>query len=615
MTGTWTPSASVLSVVAMGGIVLSILVWQEGGEAVAALLIVGAIAMGTLVYWLTRRKREGKPTLIDPDLFTSKMFRFGITGQMMQQIALGGMMIALPIYLQMVLEYSAMGAGLSMAPLSLSMFAIALLAGKRAGKRRPAGIIRAGFALLTLGLLVLIPIVPRASSGWGMLVPLLIAGSGLGLLVSQLNNYTLSPISEERVSEAAGVNSAAGSFGLSFGLAFAGAIMLATLSFSFTNLAAQSTVLSPAEQQQVADTLEHDAEIMSNTALQKQIADEPQAVQDEILSINTDARHRALQVALLIPLLAGLDRVDRLVPHDAAAGPGAVIGGRRHGPRLTSSFNKARPRPFLAGSRSPVPPSQLAAYIAGGQACVSPRVGDSGRLGRTVDDPRAGPSLCLRTSHVARERPTDERVGVPVTHAILRFQVPHDGHVLLAATLRDDPLPLRDRAPVLLLDGREVRCRTLLRPGRCVLDRADVLSSQSDEAPLATSPMISASSCGRDHMGQWLVGRSTQVTSRSSPRPAMNACPSLTASLYWSLENAVQITVDGTSSRRSLVRSAAPRSASPGSGMARFSQVASCSSLIPSRFSSSRSSSSGGSGFSTPSNSGSRAPFAGPVST
>ena len=63
-----------------------------------------------------------------------------------------------------------------------------------------------------------------------MAMPLLIAGAGLGLLVSQLNNYTLSPIEEERVSEAAGVNSAGGSFGLSFGLAFAGAIMLASLS-------------------------------------------------------------------------------------------------------------------------------------------------------------------------------------------------------------------------------------------------------------------------------------------------------------------------------------------------------------------------------------------------
>ena len=52
---------------------------------------------------------------------------------------------------------------------------------------------------------------------------------GMGLLVSQLNNYTLAPIDEERISEAAGVNSASGSFGLSFGLAFAGGVMLAVL--------------------------------------------------------------------------------------------------------------------------------------------------------------------------------------------------------------------------------------------------------------------------------------------------------------------------------------------------------------------------------------------------
>jgi MFS family permease len=189
-----------LSVLGMGGIVLGILVWQEGGESVAALIVIGAIAMAALVFWLSRRKRQGKPTLLDPDLFKSKHFRLGISQQMLQQIALGGTMIALPIYLQMVLEYNALQAGLSIAPLSLSMFGIALLAGRRAGKRRPSSIVRSGFALLTVGMLLLIPIVPRADSGWSLVIPLVIAGSGLGLLVSQLNNYTLAPISEERVS-------------------------------------------------------------------------------------------------------------------------------------------------------------------------------------------------------------------------------------------------------------------------------------------------------------------------------------------------------------------------------------------------------------------------------
>jgi MFS family permease len=296
---------AVLSVLGMGGIVLSILVWQEGGEAVGALFALGAVSLGTLAWWLMRRKRAGKATLLDPDLFKAKLFRFGASGQVLQQIALGGTMIALPIYLQIVLEYSAMGAGLSIAPLSLSMFAVALVAGRRGGKRRPASLIRAGFALFTIGMLIIEPIVPRATSGWYLAVPLMIAGSGLGLLVSQLNNYTLAPIAEERVSEAAGVNSAGGSFGLSFGLAFAGAILLAVLSISFTNLSQSSTVLSPAEQQQVAKVLEHDAQVVSNTQLNKQLEGQPQKTKDEIIRINTEARHIALQIALLIPILAG----------------------------------------------------------------------------------------------------------------------------------------------------------------------------------------------------------------------------------------------------------------------------------------------------------------------
>ena len=196
--------------------------------------------------WLVKRKRDGKPFLLDPGLFALPHFRIGISQQMLQQIALGGSMIVIPIFLQLALEYNALEAGLAIAPLSLSMFLVALVAGKRAGRRRPAVLVRSGFALALLGMILVIPVVPRAEASqgaWVLLVPLLIAGSGLGLLVSQLNNYTLAPIEEVRASEAAGVNSAGGNFGLSFGLAVAGGIMLATLSFSFTALTNASTVI------------------------------------------------------------------------------------------------------------------------------------------------------------------------------------------------------------------------------------------------------------------------------------------------------------------------------------------------------------------------------------
>jgi EmrB/QacA subfamily drug resistance transporter len=300
---------SVLSVLGMGGIVLGILVWQEGGERVALLLVVGAVALVGLGFWLVRRKRRGQATLLDPDLLRVKTFRFGITQQMLQQIALGGTMIVLPLYLQMVLEYDALGAGLSIAPLSLSMFAIAMLASNSAGKRRPASLVRWGFTLLAVGLIALIPLVPRADSGWWLLPPLVVAGCGLGLLVSQLNNYSLSPISDERVSEAAGVNSAAGSFGLSFGLAFAGAIMLAALAPVFSTMASNSTVLPAAEQAQVVQALDEDAQVLSNSQLEELLVDQPEEIQDEIIRINTDARPIALQIALLIPILAAISGV------------------------------------------------------------------------------------------------------------------------------------------------------------------------------------------------------------------------------------------------------------------------------------------------------------------
>ena len=266
---------ALLSVIGMGGLVVGVLVWQEGGESVAALLGIGAAAMGALVYWLIHRKRAGKPTLLDPALFASKLFSVGVSQIFLQQVALGGMLIALPIFLQLVWGYNALEAGVTLAPLSLTMFGVALLAGRRAGRRRVSSIVLAGFVLIAASMVILVPLVPSADSGWQLVIPLMLAGAGLGLLASQLNNYALSPISEERVGEAAGVTSATGSFGLSFGLAFAGAIMLATLSIAFTNKAESSSILPPADQQRVAEVLEDDAQVMSDAQLEELLAGQP----------------------------------------------------------------------------------------------------------------------------------------------------------------------------------------------------------------------------------------------------------------------------------------------------------------------------------------------------
>ena len=92
-------------------------------------------------------------------------------------------------------------------------------------------------------------------------------------------------------------------------------------------------MLSPAEQQQVAKGLEKNAEVMTNTHLEELLVGQPADVQEEILRINTEARPIALQIALLIPLVAALlglvngFRMTRLPdPEPSSAAEGLLAG-------------------------------------------------------------------------------------------------------------------------------------------------------------------------------------------------------------------------------------------------------------------------------------------------
>ena len=99
-------------------------------------------------------------------------------------------------------------------------------------------------------------------------------------------------------------------------------------------MADSSTVLDPGQQQQVATALEDDAEVMTNTQLEEQLAGQPADVQAEIIRINTDARPLALQVALLIPILAGLGGLANSFRMMRQPDPAPSSSGRRDGPRL-----------------------------------------------------------------------------------------------------------------------------------------------------------------------------------------------------------------------------------------------------------------------------------------
>jgi redox-regulated HSP33 family molecular chaperone len=120
---------------------------------------------------------------------------------------------------------------------------------------------------------------------------------------------------------------------MSFGLALAGGILLAVLSATFINMTEESDVIPPAEQEQVSDALENNAQLVSTTQLEELLAAQPEDIQDEIIQINSDAGNLALQVAMLVPVIACLlgflnsfrmMRLPDFKPSEAAEG---LVGG------------------------------------------------------------------------------------------------------------------------------------------------------------------------------------------------------------------------------------------------------------------------------------------------
>lgn len=299
---------ALLSVLGLGGVIVGILAGSRPGRTVAWPLVVGGVLLlVVLAWWISRRERVGRPPLVRSALARNGPFRSGVTQSLVQQFVVGGSMLITPIFVQMVLEYSALQTGLVVMPLSLSMFVTSNSVPRLRTRFSSRSLLQFGMVTMIAGIAWLTFIIGPDAGALSLVPGLLLMGIGLGFQMSQLNNLILSSVPVAQASEAGGVNTTAGQFGISLGTALAGTVMLFGLTSSFADLTAESTVLDGTERDAVAEALERDARIISNTELEA-LLDEAEAdpeLQEEILRINTEARPEALRLALLAPLFAG----------------------------------------------------------------------------------------------------------------------------------------------------------------------------------------------------------------------------------------------------------------------------------------------------------------------
>ncbi|HEV7132349.1 MAG TPA: MFS transporter [Gaiellaceae bacterium] len=193
--------------------------WHWGsGREVTLLAVSGALLVGFVVVELRRRSPMFDVTLFRvPTFAAAQIIAFAISSSMFAQF------LYLTLYLQNVLGYSPIQAGLRFLPLSLISFFVAPVSGRLSARLPMRFLLGGGLVLVAIALLTMSRV--TTSSGWTVLLPgFLIAGVGIGMVNPPLASTAVSVVEPRRAGMASGINNTFRQIGIATGIAALGAI-------------------------------------------------------------------------------------------------------------------------------------------------------------------------------------------------------------------------------------------------------------------------------------------------------------------------------------------------------------------------------------------------------
>jgi EmrB/QacA subfamily drug resistance transporter len=171
--------------------------------------------------------------MFDLSLLRVPTFSGGAIAAFAMNGSLYAVLLYFVIYLQDVLGYSALDAGLRIAVLSLAQLATSVVAGRLSSKVPTRWLIGPGLLLVGVGLLVMTGL--NGDSNWTHLVPgFIVAGFGGGLVNPPLASTAIGVVSPEKAGMASGVNSTFRQVGIATGIAALGSIFTSAIQSHLT---------------------------------------------------------------------------------------------------------------------------------------------------------------------------------------------------------------------------------------------------------------------------------------------------------------------------------------------------------------------------------------------
>ncbi len=293
---------AVLSIVSLVLIVLGILFLTrpEFWGYVVILISLGSILFIVFLLWQRRRINRGLEPLTDMSLLKNRLFGLGNINSIIQQIPLAGFLFIIPVFLQQVTKLNAFDTGLTLLPASVVILIFSILGARLASHIEAKYILMIGFVISAVGSYILGGVFNVNTQMMDIIPSTIVFGVGVGFLLSQLTNLTMSAAREDQETDASGLYNSFKNLGYSIGTALIGVLLLVGIFGGLTSGIEESGLAGNMTKQQIQDGLFNYVEKMQTGT--PNIAPElvPQATQIIDLTISSSMKMAFNVLALIL---------------------------------------------------------------------------------------------------------------------------------------------------------------------------------------------------------------------------------------------------------------------------------------------------------------------------
>ena len=230
--------------------------WQPDDLSIALPSVVfGAVVLALFGIWEYRIERRGGTPIVSMRLFQNGQFVAGATIVGVLMLAQNGVIFSLPVFLQSVKQLDAFHTGLTLLPMSILLLIVSPLAAaltKRVSHKR---LVQIGLLINIAAILLLRATLSTDVKLTALIPGLALYGIGMGLVLSQINNLTLSAVPVREAGEASGVSNTFRQIGASLGAAIIGAILLSTILVQLESAVESSARIPPQAKSSITSTL------------------------------------------------------------------------------------------------------------------------------------------------------------------------------------------------------------------------------------------------------------------------------------------------------------------------------------------------------------------------